>query len=393
MGPMGMQGVRGLTGPIGPPGPPGPAAGGNPAAGGAAPNPGPAPAGGPGAPNPPGGGAGPGGPGQPGGPGPGGAGGPGAGQPGGQNPPLDRLLGQDDDHPLRYYAPMQDIFKRPRLPTLRGPLATAVVGLATKFIPADWLVEQALWAFGKLEDAKLSKQLGYAVAKKIYGTTSAIAASPLWWNLPFTLSITGQSAFFAIAERSKQAMMDYMKMRAPWWYKPFKNLCLGVAAIGKLYKFTLGIAAIWAAYVLARHVMEPPPYEAPEGVYPAGGPMIEIAPEEAPSREHVFACPVELARMAQERVLLCDRDPTIIQKVKTIASRWCDQRNLGPNERYNAIAGAVAAALTVPAVEQQVLRLATNHLVSQHHNRISDYLQRTKRRFDPWWTKYLLIRR
>nr|QUS52781.1 hypothetical protein 1 [Mute swan feces associated tombus-like virus 4] len=374
---MGMQGVRGLTGPQGPPGgaPPPHAAGGAAPGGANLAN-----AGGPGG----GGGGGPAGaPGPVGPPNPDGNG----------PPPLDRLLGQDEDHPLRYYAPMQDIFKRPKLPSLVGPLVTAVTGVALKYLPADWLVEQALWAYGKLEDASLSRTVGYYLAKKTYGVTSAIAGSPLWWNLPFTVSIAGQTIFGTLAQHSKQRMMHYMVQRAPWWYSPFKQVCFTLAAIGKLHKFILGLSAIWAGYVVARHVMEPPPYEAPEGVYPNGGPMVEIAPEEAPLREHVFTCPVELARIAQERVLMCDRDPTIIQKVKSIASRWCDTRNFGPNERYAAVAGAIAAALTVPAIEQQVLRLANNHIVSTHHARISDYLQKTKRRFDPWWTKYLLIRR
>lgn len=107
----------------------------------------------------------------------------------------------------------------------------------------------------------------------------------------------------------------------------------------------------------------------------------------------VFVCPAPLARLVQERVLMCEREPALIQKVKGIASKWCDNQGLAGNERYQAISGAVAAALTVPCIEQNVLQLAQSHAVQQQHYRIANYLSGIKHKSDPWWTKYLLIRR
>lgn len=146
-------------------------------------------------------------------------------------------------------------------------------------------------------------------------------------------------------------------------------------------------------YIIARRLIEPPPYEAPPGVYPNGGPIVEISQEDAPNREMVFTCPAPLARIVQERVMLCERDPTIIQKCKALASRWCDAEGLQGNERYAAISGAVAAALTVPVNEQLVLQLAQSHAVTQQHSRLARYLAGIKHIHDPWWTKYLSIRR
>lgn len=155
----------------------------------------------------------------------------------------------------------------------------------------------------------------------------------------------------------------------------------------------ISIGACWALYVVARHLIEPPPYDAPPGLYPSGGPLIEIAQEEAPQRAMVFTCPAPLARRVQERVLLCDRDPTLIQKCKAIAAKWCDEQGVYGNERYAAINGAVAAALTVPATEQLVLQLAQSHAVQEQWNKISRYLSGIRRTHDPWWTKYLINRR
>lgn len=156
---------------------------------------------------------------------------------------------------------------------------------------------------------------------------------------------------------------------------------------------TFCVAACWLTYTVVRNMIEPPPYEAPPGCYPTGGPIVEISQEEAPNREMVFTCPAPLARLVQERVLLCERDPTIIQKVKSIASRWCDSAGLQGNQRYAAICGAVASALTVPVNEQLVLQLTQSHAVQCQYSRISRYLSGIKHTHDAWWTKYFSIRR
>lgn len=165
------------------------------------------------------------------------------------------------------------------------------------------------------------------------------------------------------------------------------------AAIKTLAYPTMCCATVWLAYTVLRHAIEPPPYDAPPGCYPSGGPIVEISQEEAPARELVFTCPAPLARLVQERVLLCERDPTIIQKVKSIASRWCDGAGLHGNQRYAAICGAVASALTVPINEQLVLQLSQSHAVQCQYSRLSRYLSGIKHTHDAWWTKYFSLLR
>lgn len=174
-----------------------------------------------------------------------------------------------------------------------------------------------------------------------------------------------------------------------WGYR----LAGWMRAFNALHQPLLAIGMAWGVYVLARYAIEPPPYEAPPGCYPSGGPLIEITQEDAPNREMVFTCPAPLARKVQERVLLCERDPTIIQKCKAIATKWCDDEGIQGNERYAAVSGAVAAALTVPVNEQLVLQLAQSHSVQLQHGRLTNYLAGIRHRHDPWWTRYLSLRR
>lgn len=204
--------------------------------------------------------------------------------------------------------------------------------------------------------------------------------------------MVGYAGEYCVAKGNK-ALREAAKLAAPKLMQSAARaaaVCKGLNIIAK----PLALASVaYTAWVLMRHLTEPPPYEAPPGTYPSGGPMIEITQEEAPQREMVFCCPGPLARKVQERVLLCERDPTIIQKVKSIAAKWCDDNNLNDNQRYAAICGAVAAAMTVPINEQLVLQLSQSHAVQQQHYRIANYLSGIKHQHDPWYTKYFLIRR
>lgn len=212
--------------------------------------------------------------------------------------------------------------------------------------------------------------------------TDRILLRLAWDKLARSAASWGDNALHSAAIRSCPRVMMWAYRSAGW-----------MRAAAMLSTPIIALAATWGAYAVARHLIEPPPYEAPPGCYPNGGPMIEIAQEEAPQREMVFTCPAPLARRVQERVMLCERDPTMIQKCKAIAAKWCDEEGLHGNERYAAISGAVAAALTVPINEQLVLQLAQSHAVQEQHSRISRYLSGIVHRHDQWWTKYLAIRR
>nr|QUS52790.1 hypothetical protein 1 [Mute swan feces associated tombus-like virus 5] len=298
----------------------------------------------------------------------------------------------DQDRPMRYYAPLRDIFMRPALPSLRGPLAVIVAGVAGTQTPhrrlAGWAlaysIRHARPSLGNFARQSLGDlMLGMARTFKSFAcATDRILLRWFWDKCARTCAEMGDNALHKAAIRSCPRMMMW-GYRAAGWMRAWAILGRPLIAFG----------GAWLVYVVARHMIEPPPYDAPPGTYPSGGPLIEITQEDAPKREMVFTCPAPLARMVQERVLLCERDPTIIQKCKAIASKYCDTEGIFGNERYSTVAGAVAAALTVPINEQLILNLAQSHAVTNQQGRIQRYLSGITHRHDPWWTKYLSIRR
>lgn len=213
-------------------------------------------------------------------------------------------------------------------------------------------------------------------------STDRILLRLAWDKLARTCASWGDNALHNAAIKSCPRVM-MVGYRAAGYLRAWHYLSRPMLAIG----------ACWLGYVIIRHLIEPPPYQAPPGTYPSGGPLIEISQEDAPRREMVFTCPAALARMVQERALLCERDPTMIQKCKAIATKYCDNEGIHGNERYATVAGAVAAALCVPVNEQLVLQLAQSHSVQLQHRRIQSYLGGIKHQHDPWWTKYLQYRR
>nr|QUS52811.1 hypothetical protein 1 [Mute swan feces associated tombus-like virus 6] len=293
---------------------------------------------------------------------------------------------------MRWYAPQRDVFMRPALPGLRGPIILGVAGVTGRLLPhqriAGWALKYSI-SHARASVGNFTRQtlgdLMMAMArtfKSFAMATDRILLRLTWDKLARTCARWGENAIHSAAIRSCPRLMMWA-YRSAGWMKAFALLSTPC----------ITVAVAWAGYVVARRLIEPPPYEAPPGCYPNGGPIVEITQEEAPRREMVFACPAPLARMIEERTMLNERDPTLIQKCKALASKWCDQEGLTGNERYGAIAGAVAAALCVPVNEQLVMQLATSHSVQQQHARISNYLSGIKHKNDPWWTKYLIIRR
>lgn len=331
----------------------------------------------------------------PGGPGGGGDGGGGGGGGGPAQPPRDDGAPprpDDQDRQLNYYTPLRDIFMRPSLPTLRGPFA--LLGTAALFHAApgkllyNFCMTQALYQSKNTVKASLLhiggnifKWAGGILGDAVLKVSSLSMAAVTGYMSEVAFS-KGQSMLKQAAKIAAPKLMTRAQM--------LQSACDGLNIIAK----PVGAVAIaWAIYVLARHAIEPPPYEAPEGTYPSGGPIVEITQEEARNKAKVFTCPAPLARVVQERVLMCERDPTMIQKVKSIAARWCDQHGLQNNQRYQAVAGAVAAAMTVPCIEQQIIQLAQSHAVQNQYSRLQRYLSGIKHVNDPWYTKYLLYRR
>lgn len=297
----------------------------------------------------------------------------------------------DQDRPLNYYTPLNDIFLRRKLPNIKIPFRIGALGLAARYIPADYVQEIILKHALTRSHKHIASSLYHAagdVLKKASLFIGDFALGLPSWTGSIVLGILSEKA----TQQANSLLKESAKLSAPTLMKFAENLGTVLSSIKALSGPTMAISLVGVIYCIVRHAIEPPPYEAPPGVYPNGGPFVEIAQEEAPNKEMVFACPAPLARMVQERVLMCERDPALIQKVKTMAARWCDQLNYNNNQRYAAICGAVAAALTVPVNEQLVLQLAQTHAVQQQHCRINNYLSGIKHRNDPWWTKYMLYR-
>lgn len=313
--------------------------------------------------------------------------------PGGYQPENNFLpQGVDEqDRQYNYYAPMVDIFMRPKLPTLTGPFATIALSATMRAMPAGIVSNLAARYAIKYAYKGITSSLLYIAGDAVIQLSRlAVLASTTRGITP-----AGMVATFAAraAEVGGAMIQSSANMVAPRLMKAAAIADTAMTACRTLAFPVLCAGCAWALYALARHAIEPPPYEAPPGCYPSGGPIVEISQEDAPNREMVFTCPAPLARMVQERVLMCERDPTIIQKVKTIASRWCDAAGIQGNQRYAAICGAVAAALTVPVNEQLVLQLSQSHAVQTQYSRLSRYLSGIKHTHDAWWTKYFSIRR
>lgn len=298
----------------------------------------------------------------------------------------------DQDRPLNYYTPTADIFLRPRLPSLKGPFATIGIGALMYCAPG-----RALYNFAMTQALYQSKNTFKAsllhIAGNVMKGVSCVVGDTLLKVPSWTAFAAGSYISEKLFHMSHSLLKQASQLAAPRLMAKAQQVQLCCNALNIMAKPVMAAGVIYAIYVLARHWIEPPPYDAPPGTYPNGGPIIEITQEEAKNKEMVFTCPAPLARAVQERVLLCERDTTMIQKVKSIASKWCDTNNITGNQRYQAVSGAVAAALTVPCIEQNVIQLATCHAVQQQHTRLQRYLTGIHHRNDPWWSKYLLIRR
>lgn len=297
----------------------------------------------------------------------------------------------DQDRPYNYYAPLHDIFLRPKLPTLTGPIITFGVSCCMRAVPHGFVTNVATRYAVKYAYKGMKSSIMYAAGTCLMNVSRVATLWSMTQGLTpatVTSTIAGYCADFAghmLRAAAKEAKPRLMHVAA--------IADAGLSALKTLAYPTACAATIWLGYTIIRHMVEPPPYDAPPGCYPSGGPIVEISQEEAPNREMVFTCPAPLARLVQERVLMCERDPTIIQKVKSIASRWCDGAGIQGNQRYAAICGAVAAALTVPVNEQLVLQLSQSHAVQCQYSRLSRYLSGIKHTHDAWWTKYFSLKR
>lgn len=143
---------------------------------------------------------------------------------------------------------------------------------------------------------------------------------------------------------------------------------ISAAAIG-ITVMAAGMA-VWR--VVQRWFYNAQPFE-PEGLgHPAL--MCEVTQEAARSSPTHFVCPAGLRAHILEKIFLQERTPAVIQRVKSIAGKWCDERTVNPYERPAFVAGAVAAAMTVSNLELDLLSYErrwqvrnAQHQLAQHH--------------------------
>lgn len=148
----------------------------------------------------------------------------------------------------------------------------------------------------------------------------------------------------------------------------------------------------WCAYQLSMRVwLNTQPFE-PEGMgHP--GLMVEVTQEEAVGTPTHFACPAGLRATILEKIMLCERTPNLLQKVKSMAGRWCEDNNINPYHRPACIAGAVAVGMTVSPLESDLIKYesrwevqAAQHRIAQHAAGMPDGRPRYNQRFWDWLT-------
>lgn len=140
------------------------------------------------------------------------------------------------------------------------------------------------------------------------------------------------------------------------------QLALGVAAVG------LGAVACYRWFRARERAEEPDPFAPPTS-------LIEVSAEVAQGVPVSFSCPAALRSTVLERCMLLERTPTLCQKIKSIAGRWCDEQSVPPDKRPAYIAGAIASCMCVPEMEQHLLMFERGHNIQELYKRVRQHQQ------------------
>lgn len=184
-----------------------------------------------------------------------------------------------------------------------------------------------------------------------------------WDVLNLTLALS--SPRIAIAniygwDNTGEMITSVMKFFSAVWFKTTGKTPAAHAMYLQIQKNVPKIMFYWrcvfyasAAFTVYRAVnyciSGPPPFE-PDGF---AGPTtcVEVTQERAQADPTHFACPAGLRALVTEKAMMLERTPALLQKIKGMAGRWCDDHGINPMERPAYIAGAVACAMTVPRME------------------------------------------
>lgn len=146
---------------------------------------------------------------------------------------------------------------------------------------------------------------------------------------------------------------------ATWLHDNKRAIQIGLAIVGA----GCAIVAGYRIYRARERAEEPDPFAPPTAI-------IEVAPDIAQGVPVSFCCPASLRSLVIERAMLLERTPALCQKIKSIAGRWCDENNVTPDKRPTYIAGAIAACMCVPELEQHLLLFETGHNVQELYKRV-----------------------
>lgn len=212
----------------------------------------------------------------------------------------------------------------------------------------------------------------------------------LWESLSFFQS----SILKSVRNTASFTMVDWIyRATAPNTYRAALLGALRHRHLINAVITTFGIAfTAYSAYQLATRIwLNSQPFE-PEGMgHP--GLMVEVTQEEALGTPTHFACPAGLRATILEKIMLCERTPNLIQKVKSMAGRWCEDNQINPYHRPACIAGAVAVGMTVSPLENDLIKYEARwevqnaqRRVAQHAAGIPDGRPRHNQRFWDWLT-------
>lgn len=244
---------------------------------------------------------------------------------------------------LHWYTPMLPVATRRERWGRRWPLWLGAAGFVGGMTLSAWVAWRRPWraleAKYVIQDAlRLITPTRYAgrwLNPLTWGQQLRRTIGGLWWGVKLTFR------------------------PLPWWRKCWWHVCWFVTA-------TSSAVCLWA---LNPHVPEPMEPDGP------GQPamMVEVTQQEALEQPTHFVCPAGLRALVTEKIMLLERTPTMVQKIKSMAGKWCDDHQVGPFERPRYIAGAVAAAMTVPHLEMDLLLFNAWDPIQRAHRKVRQY--------------------
>lgn len=250
---------------------------------------------------------------------------------------------RDDDMVLHWYTPMLPVASRRQTWASRWPLWASASMFGAGMVGCAWLAWRQPWR-------ELEARWLFQDAFKIVSPVGVIGGwfNPLAWSAQATWTVT----------RLCQALEQWWHP-APWWKRAWPHLVWAVTS-------TAFAVMCWA---WKPHI--PQPWEPDAVGHPAL--MVEVTQEEALDQPTHFVCPAGLRALVTEKMMLLERTPQMVQKIKSVAGKWCDDHQIGPFERPRYIAGAVAAALCVPHLEMDLLLFNSWDPIRRAHRMVQNY--------------------